>query len=109
MNITPVTIRVQDMAELTTLGEQEVCIGANLTENVKEAISLKFPFPYSGPAEKLQWWETTPISVPIKSGKMTRLLLCERDQNHSAPRWTETGWHDMWMLLPPSKRRLCAQ
>jgi hypothetical protein len=109
VNITPVTIELPSMGELTIFGENEVCVGANRTQSFQQSVRLKFPYPYSGVSEKLRWWETRPVVVDIQEGKTTHLLLCERDQNHDDPRWEKTGWHDMWMLLPPQKKNLCAR
>jgi hypothetical protein len=108
VNITPVTIVIRGNAELTVLGEQEVCFRPHQDDWSQAFISLKFPFPYSGPSDKRQWL-TKPTTVKLRPGATTHLLLCERDQNHNDPQWERNGWHEMWVLLQPKQSRLCAQ
>ena len=108
VNIAPVTIRVMEMGEFTISGEHEICVGENSSGVIHTTISLKFPYPYWGAAEKLRMWETQPVPVSIKPGRTTRLLLCERNQNHNSHDWISRGWHQMWILLSPEKRDQCA-
>src|SRR5215510_14913789 len=103
LNITPVTIRLSGAAELTILGEQEVCLRKYLGTTAT-TITLRFPFPYGGPYDQPQYWETAPVSVNVSAGETMRITLCPRDQNRNDPEWTTSRWHEMWVLVPPENR-----
>ena len=108
VNIAPVTIVIQNNAELTILGEQEVCFRPHMSDWSQAVISLKFSFPSGGGHDKRQW-QTKPVAVSMSPGKTTHLLLCQRNQARNDPDWDANGWHDMWLLLPRDKERLCAR
>jgi hypothetical protein len=105
-NITPVTVRVEGVAELTFLGEQETCLVRYLTDDSPEKITLRFPYPYDPPL-KTRYWQTTSVTVIARRGHVTTLQLCTRLQNRNDPQWVKTGWHRMWALSPPESRKAC--
>ncbi len=107
LNISPVTIQVEDFATLTILGEEEVCLRLlSASQDSQAAITLRFPYPYGdhGPQRR---WKTPPVLVAMKAGTVTRITLCPRIQDRNDPQWATAGWHEMWVLSPPEKITAC--
>lgn len=96
VNIVPITILIHEEAELTIHGESAVCYftGASTVK-----ISLRFPYPYSGPSERPKYWTAGPFLFDLRPGKITDLAVCGDERtNRSGPDWAKTGWHRMWSL-----------
>jgi hypothetical protein len=68
----------------------------------KQTISLTFSFPYAG--EKMaRYWTTSKRDFSAAGGQIVRFELCEDARTEpSDPKWTETGWHTMWLLRDAS-------
>lgn len=107
LNISPVTIQVEDSGVLKIVGEEEVCLRVRSAfPDNKAAITLRFPYPYNDQRPP-RFWQTQPVFVAIKAGTVTRITLCPRIQDRNDPHWANSGWHEMWVLSPPENAAAC--
>jgi len=93
LNITPVTVTVDDETELTILGEEQMCLRSAREGAVR--LQLRFRYPYHGAGEKPRWWSAKPVSVTLRHGRTTTVMLCRRMQDRNDPQWEQAGWHSM--------------
>lgn len=95
INISPIDVRISDSVKITLLGRYAGCAFVQAGE---QTISLTFPFPYAG-EKTARYWTTPKRKFAATSGQTVRFELCEDARtNTSDPKWSETGWHTMWLL-----------
>ncbi len=95
INISPVDVRISDNAKITLRGGYAGCVFVPPGE---QTINLTFSFPYAG-EKMVRYWTTPKRKFSTISGQTVRFELCEDAKTEpNDPKWSETGWHTMWLL-----------
>ena len=95
INISSVDVRISDDAKITLRGGYAGCV---FVRAGRQTISLTFPFPYAG-EKTVRYWTTPKRNFSVTSGQLVRFELCEDARTEPSDRkWSETGWHTMWLL-----------
>ena len=102
VNIRPVTIDVNQEAQVTLIGGQAACL---YLPAGKKVLTMTFAYPYGGPSDAPRSWTTSPYVIEGGMGNLVSLDLCEPEADQrDDPAWADTGWHRMWMLRPAGDR-----
>src|SRR6266568_1411009 len=95
INISPINVLISDYVKVTLLGGYAACVFVRPGE---QTIDMTFSFPYAG-QKTAKYWTTPKRKFFAAGGQIVRFELCEDARTEpSDPKWTDTGWHTMWLL-----------
>lgn len=98
VNIRKVEIRAATDTSVQLAGGESRCF---VLPAGRQELTLTFFYPYGGPNEAPRYWTTNPYTVAGQAGDHIHLdLIRPEDNSPNDPGWENTGWHNMWRLVP---------
>jgi hypothetical protein len=107
INIEDIKIAISGTPPIILDGGSADCV---TVQPGSHTVRLTFMYPYSDP-KKITYWTTTSMYFLAKAGETESYILCQTDQDRNDPRWSATGWYDMWILnrISMQTHRHCVQ